>query len=114
MNRTRSSFEGRGIIGSILCFLLFMSTRLTLGVSFDPEEELTSAIFGSLAVAAGRGARVVVGAAVGRVELVVLVVLMTVAIVEAGLDIAVDGSNAAPCAAVENLHFRISQPALEQ
>ena len=84
------------MIGSILCFLLFMSTRLTLGVSFDPGEGLTTAIFGVLAVAAGRGARVVVGAAIGRVVLVVLVVLMTGAIVKAGLDIAVEGSNAAP------------------
>jgi len=77
------------------------------GVLFGLNEELMLVVSGVLAVAAN-------GRAMVAVVMVVVVVAVALEVVEAGLDVALAGSNASPWAAVGKLHFRPSQPILEQ
>jgi len=88
--------------GSILCLLLLVGTRSRAGVVFGPEEELMLVVSGILAVAASRGAMVVV------------VVAMALTIGLSDVAVAFRGSNASPCTAGGNLHLRCSQPTFEQ
>ena len=84
------------MIGSIFCFLLLTRTRSSLGTVANVELFVSA-----VAVTASREAPLAVN-------------ISALVMIEAGVATALAGSNASPCAADGKLHFRPSQPTLEQ